>query len=81
MGLFSIIPDSARFRKTRREVRFIGQLLPYTEYGKKERGTARERSTDMRGYFTASGYYGLVDGRYLLFASESEYYEMMNDAA
>ncbi len=35
----------------------------------------------MRGYFTASGYYGLVDGRYLLFASESEYLEMMNDAA
>ena len=35
----------------------------------------------MRGYFTASGYYGLVDGRYLLFASESEYLEMMNEAA
>ena len=35
----------------------------------------------MRGYFTASGYYGLVDGRYLLFASESDYLEMMNDAA
>ena len=35
----------------------------------------------MRGYFTASGFYGLVDGRYLLFTSESEYYEMMNDAA
>jgi len=35
----------------------------------------------MRGYFTASGFYGLVDGRYLLFASESEYYELMNDAA
>lgn len=35
----------------------------------------------MRGYFTASGYYGLVEGRYVLFASESEYIEMMNDAA
>ena len=35
----------------------------------------------MRGYFTANGYYGLVDGRYLLFASESDYLEMMNDAA
>ncbi len=33
----------------------------------------------MRGYFTASGYYGLVEGRYLLFASESEYLEMMQD--
>ena len=29
----------------------------------------------MRGYFTASGYYGLVNGQYCLFASESEYYE------
>ena len=29
----------------------------------------------MRGYFTASGYYGLVNGQYRLFASETEYYE------
>ena len=29
----------------------------------------------MRGYFTASGYYGLMNGRYVLFASESEYFE------
>ena len=35
----------------------------------------------MRGYFTASGYYGLVDGKYVLFASESEYFDMMSDAA
>lgn len=36
----------------------------------------------MRGYFTASGYYGLVDGQYRLFASESEYYETVcEDAA
>ena len=35
----------------------------------------------MRGYFTASGYYGLVEGGYRLFASESEYYEFMQDAA
>ena len=31
----------------------------------------------MKGYFTGSGYYGLVDGRYLLFASEQDYYEFM----
>ena len=29
----------------------------------------------MRGYFTASGFFGLVDGRYCLFASEADYYE------
>ena len=31
----------------------------------------------MRGYFTAAGFYGLVDGRYMLFSSETEYYEYM----
>ena len=35
----------------------------------------------MRGFFTASGYCGLVDGRYRLFASESEYYEAMAEDA
>lgn len=29
----------------------------------------------MRGYYTASGYYGLMNGKYILFASESDYYE------
>lgn len=31
----------------------------------------------MKGYYTSSGYRGYVDGRYLLFSSESDYYEMM----
>lgn len=35
----------------------------------------------MKGYFTAAGYYGLVDGRYVLFASESDYYESADPAA
>ena len=34
----------------------------------------------MRGYFSANGYYGLVEGRYMLFASESDYYEAMSDS-
>lgn len=29
----------------------------------------------MRGYYSSEGYYGLVRGRYVLFASESDYYE------
>ena len=29
----------------------------------------------MRGYYTANGYCGLLDGKYVLFASESDYYE------
>ena len=35
----------------------------------------------MRGYFTGTGFYGLVDGRYMLFTSESEYYEYMESEA
>ena len=31
----------------------------------------------MKGYVTPEGYRGLVKGKYLLFASETEYYEYM----
>ncbi len=33
----------------------------------------------MRGYFTAGGYFGLVDGKYILFSAESDYYDYYND--
>lgn len=32
----------------------------------------------MKGFHTGEGYIGLVEGRYLLFASEADYYEYMN---
>ena len=32
----------------------------------------------MRGYYTHGGYYGLVSGKYMLFASESDYYYYMS---
>ena len=32
----------------------------------------------MKGFNTSDGYMGLVEGRYILFASESDYYEYMN---
>ena len=35
----------------------------------------------MKGYYTAKGYYGYVDGRYVLFSSESDYYESMEEEA
>lgn len=36
----------------------------------------------MKGYYTGNGYYGYVDGRYVLFSSESDYYESVEaDAA
>ena len=33
----------------------------------------------MKGFNTSDGYMGLVDGKYILFASDSDYYEYMND--
>ena len=32
----------------------------------------------MKGYNVADGYMGYVDGRYMLFASDSDYYEYMS---
>lgn len=33
----------------------------------------------MKGYHTANGYMGLVDGKYILFASEEDYLEYLED--
>ncbi len=33
----------------------------------------------MKGYFTASGFMGYVEGRYMLFASEEEYREYLEE--
>ena len=33
----------------------------------------------MKGYLIRDGYMGYVDGRYMLFAGESDYREYMND--
>ena len=33
----------------------------------------------MKGYTTANGYMGLVDGEYMLFASEQDYREYMEE--
>ena len=33
----------------------------------------------MKGYNTDKGYMGYVEGRYMLFASEEEYYDYLED--
>ena len=33
----------------------------------------------MKGYFTANGYMGYVDERYMLFCSENDYIEYMKE--
>ena len=34
----------------------------------------------VKGYYTQTGYMGYVEGKYILFASESEYYEYMKES-
>lgn len=31
------------------------------------------------GYLTGNGYYGMVDGQYILFATEEEYFEFLEE--
>lgn len=37
------------------------------------------KGADMKGYVTAAGYMGFVDGRFMLFDSEGEYTEYMRE--
>lgn len=32
----------------------------------------------MKGFYTGNGYMGYVDGEYILFASEADYYDYMD---
>ena len=34
----------------------------------------------VKGYYVSTGYMGYVKGKYILFASESEYYEYMKES-
>ena len=34
---------------------------------------------EVKGYFTATGYYGWINGRYKLYSSESEYFEEIEE--
>lgn len=40
-----------------------------------------KEESHMKGYEVAVGYMGYVDGEYMLFASETEYYEFMREVA
>ena len=56
-------------------------LLTYKEKKKKENYILKEMEelAMKKGFPTGDGYMGFVEGRYILFASESDYYEYMND--
>ena len=47
---------------------------------KEENGRVRQKEvTDMKGYYSNGGYVGYVEGRWVLFASESDYREYLED--
>ena len=35
----------------------------------------------MKGYYTSDGFWGYMGRRYVLFSSEADYYEMMDEDA
>jgi len=39
----------------------------------------RKEAQPMQGYYTSVGYMGLVNGEYMLFATDTDYYEYMTD--
>ena len=46
---------------------------------KEDKSDFEQEVSCMKGYNTSDGYMGLVDGRYVLFASEADYREYMED--
>lgn len=44
---------------------------------KTEMGRMQDGGNRMKGYVTANGYMGLVEGRYMLFSCEEEYEEYL----
>ena len=62
--------------------RFKGVLLP-SKYGilcsTENKSDFGQEVSCMKGYNTSDGYMGLVDGRYVLFASEADYREYMEE--
>ena len=44
-----------------------------------EKTTRSREGLNLRGYYTTNGFRGLVNGKYVLFASEEDYYDSMAD--
>ena len=51
----------------------------HQEPEKRASAIKKEEETDMKGYSVEFGYMGLVDGRYMLFASEDDYRSYLDD--
>ena len=40
-----------------------------------------KEAIQMKGYYTSDGFWGYMGGHYVLFSSEADYYEMMDEDA
>ena len=49
----------------------------YCNHQRKKPHFSKKEGLKMKGFYTGDGYMGLVDGKYILFASESDYYEYL----
>lgn len=59
-------------------VRISGQLFLYDGAVRTETPTD-ERRYGMKGYYNSIGYMGYVEGRWVLFACEQDYFEYMEE--
>lgn len=60
-------------------VLFMGQPTLHNNSNKKTDASVLEGAVIMRGYHTDKGYMGYVDGEYMLFSCEADYYEFLED--
>ena len=58
---------------------FYGTQKMLPSYQNQETNRFEKEVIFMKGYTTASGYMGYVDGAYILFASEEDYLEYIED--
>ena len=64
---------------------FIGQYVRYPDSVRKMQVTLKQNrdkdkeTENMKGYYTNAGYRGWIGDRYMLFSSESDYIEYMEE--
>ena len=54
-------------------------MLNYTQQKETTETTKSQEVNTMKGYNTATGFMGYVDGRYMLFSSEDEYFQLFEE--
>ena len=77
------LPGRASDLPGRFTVQKIGQQTCYNTDTVKSAGRsgAVREVWIMKGYYTQQGFFGLVDGVYILFSDESDYWEFMEEQA